>query len=89
MARRLCSEKPQVAVVQAMNKFIAIALGSATVLTRETDGTVIERYSYDAWGQQRSATDWTTAVTSAYESRDYTGHEHLDDIGIIQMNRRV
>ncbi len=64
-------------------------LGSITALTREFDGSVIERYSYDAWGKRRSATDWTASVTSVYESRGYTGHEHLDDLEVIHMNGRI
>ncbi len=64
-------------------------LGSITALTREFDGSVIERYSYDAWGKRRNATNWTSAVTSVYESRGYTGHEHLDDIEVIHMNGRI
>ncbi|MCP5130848.1 MAG: RHS repeat-associated core domain-containing protein [Pseudomonadales bacterium] len=64
-------------------------LGSVTALTRETDGSVIERYSYDAWGQRRSADTWLPATITAYEQRGYTGHEHLDDIGIIHMNGRI
>ncbi len=64
-------------------------LGSTTALTREVDGSVIERYSYDAWGKRRNATNWTSAVTSVYESRGYTGHEHLDDIDVIHMDGRI
>ena len=50
---------------------------------------MIERYSYDAWGLRRNPTTWAAATISAYEPRGYTGHEHLDDIGIIHMNGRV
>ena len=64
-------------------------LGSITALTRESDGSVIERYSYDAWGQRRDPTTWAAAAITAYEQRGYTGHEHLDDIGIIHMNGRI
>ncbi|MCB1805743.1 MAG: RHS repeat-associated core domain-containing protein [Candidatus Competibacteraceae bacterium] len=60
-----------------------------TALTRESDDSVIERYSYDAWGLRRNPTTWAAATISAYEPRGYTGHEHLDDIGIIHMNGRV
>jgi RHS repeat-associated protein len=64
-------------------------LGSVTALTRESDGSVIERYSYDAWGMRRNPTTWAAGTITAYEPRGYTGHEHLDDIGIIHMNGRV
>ena len=42
-------------------------LGSVTALTRESDGTVIERYSYDAWGARRNPTTWAAATITAYE----------------------
>lgn len=64
-------------------------LGSVTALTDEATGNVIERYSYDAWGMRRSASDWQSSVTSTIENRGYTGHEHLDDVGVIHMNGRV
>lgn len=64
-------------------------LGSVTALTKASDGSVIERYSYDAWGQRRNPTTWAPATISAYEQRGYTGHEHLDDIGVIHMNGRI
>lgn len=63
-------------------------LGSVTAIVRQS-GLIVERSSYDAWGKRRSAADWTSAATTAYEQRGYTGHEHLDDIGIIHMNGRV
>lgn len=62
-------------------------LGSLTAIT-DTTGTVQERLAYDAWGQRRDATDWDGAAT-ATEIRGFTGHEHLDDVGIIHMNGRV
>ncbi len=34
-------------------------------------------------------TTWAAATITAYEQRGYTGHEHLDDIGIIHMNGRI
>ena len=64
-------------------------LGSVTALTEQLSGNVIERYSYDAWGLRRNPATWAAATISAYEPRGYTGHEHLDDIGIIHMNGRV
>ena len=64
-------------------------LGSVTALTSEATGAVIERYSYDAWGMRRDPTTWLPATITAYEQRGYTGHEHLDDIGIIHMNGRI
>jgi len=65
-------------------------LGSLTALTDEA-GTVIERYAYDPWGARRNPTDWTQRDlrTSWKLSRGFTGHEHIDAFGVINMNGRV
>lgn len=54
-------------------------------------GFTIEHYSFDAWGKRRNATDWSynnVPVTFLF-NRGYTGHEHLDAFGLINMNGRV
>ncbi len=65
-------------------------LGNIMLLTRD-NGTVAEEYSYDAWGRRRSPTDWTNYNVSAPSLlyRGYTGHEHLDEFTLINMNGRV
>ena len=47
--------------------------------------------SFDAWGRRRNATDWTfDNMASGYLfDRGYTGHEHLDEFSLINMNGRV
>jgi RHS repeat-associated protein len=54
------------------------------------------RYSYDAWGLRQDADDWsgqaqTTASggKSDITPRGYTGHEMLDDLGLVHMNGRI
>ncbi len=65
-------------------------LGSITAVTDETDGSIVERYSYDAWGKRRIAETWQASdITTTLNYRGYTGHEHLDDVGIIHMNGRL
>jgi RHS repeat-associated protein len=52
----------------------------------------VERLSYDAWGKRRNANgtdDLTIALVSAITDHGYTGHEHLNDMGLIHMNGRV
>jgi RHS repeat-associated protein len=52
---------------------------------------------FDTWGLRRkntSANSFTQSLTTAdlasYQSpRGYTGHEHLDDVGLIHMNGRI
>jgi RHS repeat-associated protein len=69
--------------------------GSLLALTN-AEGTVVERYAYDPWGARRNPDNWTLAATppsggwgALIVNRGYTGHEHLDAFGIINMNGRV
>ncbi|QIB64764.1 RHS repeat domain-containing protein [Kineobactrum salinum] len=64
-------------------------LGSVTALTELAANPVVERYSYDAWGLRRNPETWEPAAITSLEKRGYTGHEHLDDVGMIHMNGRV
>jgi RHS repeat-associated protein len=69
-------------------------LGSVVALTDPT-GAVLERYSYDPWGKRRDATSWaasapgTFAIDPAYTDRGFTGHEHVEHVGLINMNGRL
>ncbi|WP_053006195.1 RHS repeat domain-containing protein [Kiloniella spongiae] len=65
-------------------------IGSTTVTTDEL-GLVEERLSYDPHGKRREG-DWQEAslpVRPTFTPRGFTGHEHLDAVGIIHMNGRV
>jgi RHS repeat-associated protein len=64
--------------------------GSLVALTNE-DGTVAERYAYDPWGVRANPDRWEErdTRTSWIVNRGYTGHEHLDAFGVIDMNGRV
>ncbi|MCX6858369.1 MAG: RHS repeat-associated core domain-containing protein, partial [Verrucomicrobia bacterium] len=60
-----------------------------------------ERQSYDAWGARRDGETWAPAKGQLGESnpieerqgsnlaRGYTGHEMLDDVGLVHMNGRL
>lgn len=66
-------------------------LGSLTAVTDE-QGNVVERLSYEAFGKRRNTngtTDPNNTITGQTTERGYTGHEHLDDVGLIHMNGRV
>jgi RHS repeat-associated protein len=69
-------------------------LGSITGLVSE-DGTIPEEYSYDSWGRRRHPDTWKPFTTQELKnfkpiiSRGYTGHEHLDIFGLINMNGRL
>ena len=65
-------------------------LGSIQTISNES-GQIEATYSYDAWGRQRDATDWSLYTVTPLQafSRGYTGHEHLSDYGLINMNGRL
>lgn len=75
---------------QQLRYFHTDHLGSIDTITDEA-GSVAERLSYDAWGQRRNP-NWSaaqTTLTSQVTKHGYTGHEHLDSVGLIHMNGRV
>ncbi len=73
-------------------------LGSVTVMTNAS-GAIINESSFDVWGQRRPMDtgmahplkQLNKAAISAHAdyNRGYTGHEHIDELGIIHMNGRV
>ncbi len=68
-------------------------LGSVMAEVNGTTGS-IQRLSYDAWGQRRQTNGQNGVPTqtqlAAFSSqRGFTGHEMLDEIGLVHMNGRV
>ncbi|WP_179957848.1 FG-GAP-like repeat-containing protein [Exilibacterium tricleocarpae] len=70
-------------------------LGSVDVIT-DAVGAVGKTMSFDAWGQRRAAVDWEDLTTTSLlnfdhsiTTRGYTGHEMLDESGLIHMNGRI
>jgi RHS repeat-associated protein len=54
------------------------------------------KYSYDPWGERRNETTWvgahvltTTELAAQHTDRGFTGHEMLDELGLINMNARI
>jgi len=73
-------------------------LGSLVATTDHT-GTVTARYAYDPFGKRRQTNgtydsfgtlkiEWVDGSNKGTD-RGWTGHEHLDDIGIVHMNGRL
>ena len=58
-------------------------LGSLTALY-DGSGSKVHEASYDAWGKRTLGQASMPLVT-----RGYTGHEHLDEIGLVNMNGRL
>lgn len=69
-------------------------LGSMDTLV-DQNGTVVERFSFDAHGSRRSADGanaWSGLIsnyTAPTTRRGFTGHEHVDSAGIVHMNGRL
>ena len=65
-------------------------LGNYNLIT-SGNGTVLEKLSFDPWGRRRNAETWDYAdlPASFLFDRGYSGHEHLDPFGLINMNGRV
>ena len=67
-------------------------LGSITHVVKSTDLSYKE-YSFDAWGRRRQAAHWDNYDLSAepelFAGRGFTGHEHLPEFGLINMNGRL
>jgi len=61
------------------------------------DGNTKEEQSFDAWGRKRNPTNWQVynepaealPQTLTWLKRGYTGHEHIYQFGIINMNNRL
>ncbi|KYF61036.1 type IV secretion protein Rhs [Sorangium cellulosum] len=65
-------------------------LGSVDVLTGE-DGDVVERRSYDPFGQRRNPA-WGQPAPASFSSettRGFTGHEGDDELGLVNMRGRI
>ena len=64
-------------------------LGSWTTITNG-NGAVEQRLSFDAWGNLRNPSTWTGDFSGTpMFDRGYTGHEHLYNFGLINMNGRM
>ena len=64
-------------------------LGSWTTIT-DAQGNVVREQGFDAWGAMRDPDTWTGAVAQQpMFDRGYTGHEHLNGFGLINMNGRM
>ncbi len=75
-------------------------LGSTDVISNAT-GIAEQTFSFNAFGDRRNRNDWKTlnqdtwsialspADSNAKTSRGFTGHEQMDETGLIHMNGRV
>lgn len=65
-------------------------LGCYETISNET-GTAIEKLGFDPWGHRRNPSNGSlSGVASSFIfDRGFTGHEHLDEFGLINMNGRM
>jgi RHS repeat-associated protein len=65
-------------------------LGSLNCITDQS-GALVQEMSFDAWGRRRNPTNWTyTGLPSTFLfDRGFTGHEHLNEFNLINMNGRM
>ena len=70
-------------------------LGSPEAFTA-SNGNELVRLSFGAYGERRDGSDWSgppsaadLALIAGITRRGFTGHEHLDAVGLIHMNGRV
>jgi RHS repeat-associated protein len=76
-------------VSQTMHYVHKDHLGSLDKITNSS-GNVVDSLSFDAWGRRRNPANWTYSnIPATLFSRGYTGHEHLDQFDLINMNGRM
>src|SRR5262245_26285698 len=69
--------------------------GSPELITNSA-GAALVRLSFTAYGERRDGNDWDGPVSAGdmaaianVTRRGFTGHEHLDNVGLIHLNGRV
>lgn len=67
-------------------------LGSIQAYSDE-NGSLSQELSYDAWGRRRNPDNWTVYDTAtdaqAWQERGFGGHEHIDELEMINMDGRM
>ena len=90
---RVCSSLTVLSVTDDSEKYLyphRDYLGSIVMLTDE-DGNIAERRHFDPWGQPIKVEDGSGKVLQGLTllDRGFTGHEHLQTVGLIHMNGRL
>jgi len=83
-ALHIVKTSPNAQPVSQTTKVVTDHLGSITALIDESDYAYIARY--DAWGNRENVMPFWFDLTF---DRGYTGHEHLEMLGLINMNGRM
>ncbi|WP_159445361.1 RHS repeat-associated core domain-containing protein [Rhizobacter sp. OV335] len=85
---------PTAVATRNLRYFLTDHLGS-TLAEMDQAQSVLQRMSYDAWGRRRNADgsddsgpQWGN-LKNTQDHSGYTGHEHLDQLGLVNMNARM
>ena len=64
-------------------------IGSWNIIT-DDNGSVVQKVSFDAWGNIKDYDDWNISLMSEslLFDKGFTGHEHLSDFHLVNMNGR-
>ncbi len=74
---------------ESMHYVLKDHLGSWTTITDDA-GIVLQELSFDAWGNLRDPETWSGSFSGTLMfDRGFTGHEHLEMFGLINMNGRM
>ena len=96
-ALRVVTEAPSVQTAEALKYYHFDHLGSVTAMSDEyghvvADGPAAGAIGYDPWGARRNP-DGTQAEPASFNlqvgHREFTGHEVIPNVGLINMNGRV
>lgn len=68
-------------------------LGNILTISNSS-GAVVAQQNFDAWGRRRNVNDWTYVnvgenLLPVWLYRGFTGHEHLVEFALINMNARL
>ena len=90
---RACSSPVVLSVTDDSEKYLYLHrdyLGSIVMLTDE-EGNIAERRHFDPWGQVGKVEDGAGNALDKLTllDRGFTGHEHLQTVGLINMNARL
>lgn len=67
-------------------------LGSIVFVVNGDDASWVAEQNFDAWGRKRNPNTWTHAGVPAVPDwliRGFTGHEHIAELGLVNMNARM
>ena len=89
------TEKAFVYHYDHLGSITAITDFGSTTLSNDSGGKP-GKFSEDAWGQRRDPASWTGVPAATDDGgsdsltpRGFTGHEMLDDLGLVHMNGRI